>query len=227
MSETLVTKSDRNTIIRSKYRMPIVSALVFLPWLAVILFTTGGWAALNFVAYAVVISAVGYSVMSLALPAPLRTEVIVLAPAVGILAISAVSALWLRLGLPLLWVPALWFAFVAPGVLGIWADRKVWMRKTVAYGRTLAVLSAIICAVYCLPVARNDAVLRRDGSFNWIYVDTQHFYAIAAGIKSGESPPKAPGTATEELLYHFGPYVPAAVISRIDGLDLSEVPTPM
>jgi hypothetical protein len=222
MSETLVTKSDRNTIIRSKYRMPIVSALVFLPWLAVILFTTGGWAALNFVAYAVVISAVGYSVMSLALPAPVRTEVIVLAPAVGILAISAVSALWLRLGLPLLWVPALWFAFVAPGALGIWADRKVWMRKTVAYGRTLAVLSAIICAVYFLPVARDDAVLRRDGSFNWIYVDTQHFYAIAAGIKSGESPPKAPGTATEELLYHFGPYVPAAVISRMDGLDLGD-----
>ena len=222
MSETLVTKSDRNTIIRSEYRMPVVCALVFLPWLAVVLFTAGGWAALNFLAYAVVISAAGYGVMSLALPAPVRTEVIVLAPAVGILAISAVSAFWLRLRLPLVWVPALWLAFAAPGILGIWADRTIWMKKTVAFGRTLAILSVLICAVYFLPSAHSDAVLRRDGSFNWIYVDTQHFYAISAGIRGGESPPRAPGTATEELLYHFGPYVPAAAISRLDGLDLGD-----
>ncbi len=49
------------------------------------------------------------------------------------------------------------------------------------------------------------------------------FTRLPPAIKSGfESPPKAPGTATEELLYHFGPYAPAAAISRLDGLDLGD-----
>jgi hypothetical protein len=84
------------------------------------------------------------------------------------------------------------------------------------------VLSALICAVYFLPGARNDAVLRRDGSFNWIYVDTQYFYSIAASIKTGEEPPRAPATVTAELFYHFAPYAPAAAISRFDGLNLGD-----
>ncbi len=197
-------------------------AVVFLPWLAAVLFTGGWWTALNFLAYAVAISAAGCCVMRLALPAPLRTQVIVLAPAVGILCISALSAIWLRLGLPLFWVPVLWLALVVPGIWDLWADRAVWTQKTVAYGGTLAALSVLICAVYLLPSARNDAVLRKDGRFNWIYVDTQHFYAIAAGIEGGERPPRSPGTATEELLYHFAPYVPAAAIACLDGLELGD-----
>src|ERR1019366_1098240 len=40
--------------------------------------------------------------------------------------------------------------------------------------------------------------------------------------KSPDSPPNDPGTATEGLLYHFGPYAPAAAISRLDGLDLGD-----
>ena len=111
---------------------------------------------------------------------------------------------------------------MAAGVLGLWSDRALWAKSTVAYGGALVVLSVLICAVYFLPGARNDAVLRRDGSFNWIYADTQYFHSMAAAIKSGDSPPKDPGTATEELLYHFGPYAPAAAISRLDGLDLGD-----
>ena len=53
-------------------------------------------------------------------------------------------------------------------------------------------------------------------------MDTQHFHAIAASIKNDGSPPKTPGTVTAELLYHFGPYAPAAAISRLDGLDLGD-----
>ncbi len=222
MSDTLTTKHDRDITIRSEHRIPLVMTVVFLPWLVVVLFTGGGWTALNFLAYAVAICAAGYCVMRLALPALVCTEVIVLAPAVGILCISAVSAIWLRLGLPLFWVPVLWLPLVTPGIWSLWADRAVWTQKTAAYGSTLAVLSVLICAVYFLPSARNDAVLRKDGSFNWIYVDTQHFYAIAAGIEGGERPPRSPGTATEELLYHFAPYVPAAAISQLDGLDLGD-----
>jgi hypothetical protein len=211
-----------NVSLRSERRLSVVMVLVFLPWLAVVLFTAGGWATLNFLGYAILVFAAGYSIVSAALPAPARPQTIFLAPAVGILAISALTAFWLRLGLPLVRVPVLWLGLMAIGAVGLWRDRALLRRNTVAYGGTLAVLSVLICAVYFLPGARNDAVLRHDGSFNWIYVDTQWFHSMAASIKSGDSPPKEAGTTTAELLYHFGPYAPAAAISRLTGLYLGD-----
>ncbi len=209
-----------NIFLRSERQMSVVLALVLLPWIVVVLLTAGSWAALNLLGYASVAFAVGYSILSVALPASARNQNIVFAPAVGILVISALTAFWLRLGLPLVWVSALWLGLMAVGALCLWRDRALWAKSTVAYGGALAVLSVLICAVFFLPGARNDAVLRRDGSFNWIYVDTQYNYSIAAAIKNGDNPPKDPGTATEELLYHFGGYAPAATISRFTGLDL-------
>jgi hypothetical protein len=206
----------------SERRMWVVMALVLFPWLLVVLLTAGGWAALNFFLYAIVVSAVGYSVISAALPAEARIQTIILAPALGVLAISAFTAFWLRLRLPLIWVPALWIALMIPGVVGLWKDHNFWVKSTVAYGGVFAALSVMICLVYFLPGALNDAVLRRDGSFNWIYVDTQYFHSMAANIDSGQSPPRDPGTATEELLYHFGPYAPSAAISRLSGLALGD-----
>jgi hypothetical protein len=211
-----------NIFLSSERRMSVAMALVFLPWIAVVLFTAGGRAALNLFGYAIMVFAAGYSIISVALPAPARTQTIFLAPAVGILAISALTAFWLRLGLPLIWVLALWLGLMAAGAVSLWSDRALWTKSKVAYGGALVILSVLICAVYFLPSARNDAVLRRDGSFNWIYVDTQYNQSIAADIKSGDSPPKAPGTATAELLYHFGPYAPAAAISRLTRLNLGD-----
>jgi hypothetical protein len=197
-------------------------ALVFLPWIAVACFTAGAWAALNFLGYGIVVLTAGYCIISMALPTAQRIQVIVLAPAAGVLAISALTSLWVRLGLPLLWVSALWLLLMVVGALFLWSDRALWASSPVAYGGALVLLSALVCVVYLLPGARNDAVHRRDGSFSWLYVDTQYNYSMAAAIKSGGSPPKEPGTATVELLYHFGGYAPAAAISRFDGLDLGD-----
>jgi hypothetical protein len=210
------------TSLRSERRTLVVIALVFLPWTAVVLFTAGAWATLNFLAYAIVVFATGYCIITVALPAPARSQTIMLAPAAGILVISALTAFWVRLGLPVIWAPAFWLALTAAGMLGLWRDRAGWAKSTIAYGLTLALFSVVICAVYFVPSACNDLVSRRDGSFNWKYIDTQHFHAMAASIKSGGSPPKAPGTATAELFYHFAPYAPAAAISRLDGLDLGD-----
>jgi len=211
-----------NVLLCSERRMHVTMALVFLPWIAVVLLTAGSWAALNFFVYAIVVFAAGYVIVGAVPPSPARIQIIVLAPAVGILAVSALTAFWLRLGFPLIWAPALWLGLMAAGAWGCWSDRALWAKSTIAYGGALVALSALICAVYFLPGARNDAVLRRDGSFNWIYVDTQWFHSMAASIKSGDSPPKDAGTVTTELLYHFGPYAPAAGISRLTRLELGD-----
>src|ERR1019366_5684019 len=121
----LATNSSLNAFLSSERRMPVAMALVFLPWIAVVLFTAGGWAALNFFGYAIIVFAAGYSIVSIAFPAPARTQNIALAPAVGILAISALTAFWLRLGLPLIWVPALWFGLMAVGAPFLWSDRAL------------------------------------------------------------------------------------------------------
>jgi hypothetical protein len=206
----------------SARKMSVIMALVLLPWMVAVLYTAGSRAALNLFAYAILVIVAGYGMVTVALPAPARTQILVLAPALGILAISALIAFWVRLGLPLIWAPVLWLGLVAAGALGLWRDRVCWAKATVPYGLTLAFFSTLICAVYFLPTASNDMVQRRDGSFYWKFVDTQHFHAIAASIKDSGSPPKTPGTFTAELLYHFGPYAPAAAISKLDGLDLGD-----
>jgi hypothetical protein len=200
----------------------MVMGVAFLPWLIVVLITAGPWPALHIAGYAAIALSVGYCFIKLALPQSRGVETIFLSPALGILISASLGGLWLRLGLPLIWVPLLWLVPAATGALYLWRDRS-WLRKqTVAYGWTLALLSLLVCLVYFVPSARKDAVLRQDGSFRWMYVDTQHFYAIAAGIKGDERPPVGPGSATEPLLYHFAPYVPAAVLSRVDGLGLGD-----
>src|ERR1700722_9185922 len=214
MSLSVFLGSDR--------RMPVVMGLVFLPWVAVVLFTAGGWATLNFLGYAVMVSAVGCLTVTLALPAEARAEALMLAPAVGILLISSLTAFWVRLGLPLNWVSAPWLGLAAGGVVCCWKDRALWMKGTVTYGGALVLFSVLICGLYFLPGARNDAALRHDGSFNWIYGDTQYFDSVAASIKNSDGPPKAPGISMEELRYHFGPYAPAAALSRLDGLALGD-----
>ena len=211
-----------NVLLSSERRIPVTMALAFLPWIATVLFTAGAWGAVNFLGYVVIIFAVGYFVASMALPASARSQTILLAPALGILAISALTAFWLRLGLPLTWAVALWLGLMAAGAMSLWRDRSLWANSSIGYGGALVVLSVLIFAVYFLPGACNDAVVRRDGSFNWIYVDTQYFHSVAASIKNSDGPPKTPGTSTEELRYHFGPYAPAAAISRLDGLELGD-----
>ncbi len=74
-----MTKLDCKVMVRSERRIPVVMSLVFLPWFAMVLFAAGGWAALNFLAYACVVSLAGYGVISLALPAPARAQGIVFA----------------------------------------------------------------------------------------------------------------------------------------------------
>ena len=84
----------------SEHRMSVIMGLVLLPWMAAVLYTAGAWAALNFLGYAVLVILAGCGIVTMALPAPDRIQILVLSPALGILAISALTAFWVRLGLP-------------------------------------------------------------------------------------------------------------------------------
>ena len=208
--------------LQAEKRLPILLALTLLPWLLVVVFTASVVAGLHFLFYAGIASAIGYAILSAALPVDSRFKFFVLAPALGIVAIQAVSGVWLRLGLEVQWLPWVWIGLGFVGLPFLWTDCRRLALEKIPWAWTLAFVSVLICGLFFLPSAKNDSVLRKDGSFQWIYVDAQYNYAIAAGIAGGQSPPVGPGTATEPLFYHFGPYAPAAAISRFDGLNLGD-----
>jgi hypothetical protein len=202
--------------------LPSFLLLTLLPWFLAVLFTASISASLQFLVYVGMVLAIGYAILSTALSPDSRSRLIVLAPALGIIVIEAISGVWLRLGMAVQWLPWVWILLGVAGVPLLWKDRhSLWVEK-IPWGGTLAVISALSCLIFFLPSAKNDSVLRKDGSFQWIYVDAQYNYAIAAGIKGGVTPPTGPGTATEPLYYHFGPYATAAAISRFDGLNLGD-----
>ena len=94
-----------SVLLSSERRMPVIMALVFLPWIAAVLFTAGGWAALNFFGYAIdgfcgrlLCRQCGVACL---MPEPKQSFSL---PQLGILVISALTAFWVRLGLPLIWV---------------------------------------------------------------------------------------------------------------------------
>ena len=165
--------------------------LTLLPWLLAVLFTASISASLDFLVYVGIASTIGYAILSAALPADFRYRFFVLAPALGIVAIEAVCGVWLRLGLEVQWLPWVWLGLALVGLPLLWIDRRRLARERIPWGWTLVVVSVLSCVIFFLPSAMNGSVLRRDGSFQWIYVDSQYFYAISAGIKGGGVLPSA------------------------------------
>src|SRR5580704_665658 len=107
-----------------KNRVIVVMALTLVPWIAVLFATAGISVALYFVGYIVCVSVAGYSVVSAILPTQTRPRLFVLSPAAGVLVISALTAFWVRSGLPLPWVLAVWLGLAAIGALFLWRDRN-------------------------------------------------------------------------------------------------------
>ncbi len=211
-----------SALLSSERRISTVLALALLPWVLVAMFAAGLWVALDLVAYAILTFLAGYALVCATLPAKARACAIVLAPSAGVLALSALTTFWLRLGLPLLWVSVVWFGLAVVGTIGSWHDRGQLEKATADYGIALVLLSALICAFYFIPGAFNDAVLRHDGGYTWLNIDTQLNHSWVESIRNSEGPPKMAGTSTAELCYHFGPYSLAAAISRFTGIDAGD-----
>ena len=79
----------------------------------------------------------------------------------------------------------------------------------------------LICALYLLPTARKDAVLRRDGSYNWIYPDSQFNYAIAAAVREASAPEGTRNGNRGDSL-PFWTLCPFRGHFPLDGLDLGD-----
>ena len=196
-------------------RTSFALVLALLPWMIVSLFTAGPLAALDLLGYAILVFLAGYAIVTLVLPLKGRADHFVLAPSTGVLALSALSAFGLRLALPLPWIAFVGLVLAIAGMIALLANREQVLSARLDYGVPLIAVSALICAIYFVPGALNDAVRKPDGSFTWFNIDTQLYNSIVVSIRNSVPPPKMAGTATAELRYHFGPYAVAAGISRL------------
>jgi hypothetical protein len=206
----------------AKLSIRAVVVLSLAPWAATVFATAGSVAALHLCLYAALVTLVGHGVVSVALPPAGRSGLFIVSPAAGILLVSALTAFWVRAGQPLPWAAALWLGLGAFGVAAFCRGRDPGWRQAVDHGPALVLISFLVCVIYFLPGAWRDGVSKSDGSFNWMYVDTQYFQSMAASLKNSSGTPKMPGMSTEELYYHFGGYAPAAAISRFTGLKLAD-----
>lgn len=216
------SRSAINELLSSGRKVWVILALALVPWVLVAALAAGVWVAFNLITYAILAMLVGYAVVSAALPSKARRYAVALAPSAGILTLSALTAFWLRLGLPLVWVSIVWLALAAFGTITAWQDRNELRTTTVEYGMAVVLLSALICGLYFVPGAFNDGVVRRDGSFTWFSIDTQLYHSMVASIKNSDGRPKMAGTSTADLCYHFGPYSLAAGISKLTGVSTGD-----
>ena len=116
-SELTTSPADVKVSVRPDWRLPVTLGISFLPWFVVVLFTGGIWSAVDFAAYALGVLGAGYGVVCLAIAGSARTQGLFLAPALGILTVSATGAFWLRVGLPLPWVWGVWLCLAIPGMV--------------------------------------------------------------------------------------------------------------
>lgn len=150
------------------------------------------------------------------------SDKILLSPALGYIVACGALAISTRLGYSA--ERSLWVLSVpgAAGALLYGRELRFWARRRVRLGVPYVILSAAVCLVYFLPGALRDGVVAKDGSFHWMYVDTQFFMAMAASVKTSVGAPKMPGLGISELSYHYGPYALSAAVSATTGVELAD-----
>lgn len=186
---------------------------ILFPWIVIIAFASSPATVIIFISVFIGMFFFG-KVLIDSIPADFTdSDRWLLALPAGYMTVSGLTALLLKLSVSpvtVFWITAILMAYST--VLQFF-QKKLYNYPNIHGLWLLVPLSLIISLVYYLPGAIRDAVFLPDGSFNWMYVDTQYFYAIASSVKSSSGVPLLPGTSMVEMNYHFGPYSIAGIIS--------------
>ena len=203
------------------WEVRLVVPLAVAPWVLVALVTGGPSVAVHMLVTLAVLGGLG----ALALRYGMTEHgeaLYLLAIPVGFVFAASLLALGLRIGLS---VRITGWALVALGLMGLLMVRgegRGLGRQHLRYGVLYIVLSAMVCGLYFAPGAWQDGVTTADGSFQWMYIDTQYQMANAAVAKTDQAPPAMPGMSTAPFIYHFAPYSVAGAISAMTGLTIAD-----
>lgn len=201
----------------TRLTLPVLLALAVLPWAALLAWRSAA-AVLGWAGMLAGFTGIGWLLLRQRVTSPVLA--LGLAPAAGFTVASAAALLAVRLESPV--YPAFAALFVAAGLTGVFLlarEGRVFRGRTTAGGLGLIVLSWLAAAVHLRPMALFDGVLR-DGAFTWMDVDSSYDMAITATIRGIRM--LCPGSGTEDLGYHAGPYGLAGLLARLGGLEVSE-----
>lgn len=195
---------------------------ILLPWIVILGLVSKLVTLCTFLLFIMALAGLGLLVLK-TISAPLsREDKIFLSLPMGFMVASCLVAIGVRLGVD---PSALFWTVMAFAVFGL---IQCFVRPEDVQGVPvpglwgLCVLSLIIALVYFLPGALRDAVYLRDGSYNWMYVDTQYNCAMASSIKSSIGAPRLPDMGVVDLRYHFGPYALAGSMSAALGIPVGD-----
>lgn len=202
--------------------LSIVLCIILLPWISILGFVSNMVTLFTFLFVIIGIAGLGSLVLKGISTPHAREDKAFLALPTGFLTASCLIALGVRLGIS---PPVIFSIVTLLAVVGL--TRIIPYRESVSdiqlpdsWG--LIALSLIIALVYFLPGAIRDAVYLPDGSYNWMYVDTQYHCAIATSVKSCIGTPKLPDMGVTDLRYHFGPDAIAGAISAALGIPVGD-----
>ena len=200
----------------------LVSAGCVLPWCVVLFICSGLITLINFLFLLLVLSGLGYIVLAGVDGELTVGDRMLLSPAAGYVVACGTIALATRLGCSA--GLSFWVISVV-GLVGAVLYSRVFrsvQNTEVSLGYSYVILAVLVCLIYFIPGALRDAVILKDGAFNWMYVDTQYSMAVAASVKASISSPKWPGLGIAPLEYHFGTYALSGALSAATGIELAD-----
>lgn len=208
---------------RRRWHLGWVVGLSLLPWLAVLMGTSGPASAALFLATLGIQLGLGFLLLLGVVKINRYPFLLMLAPGAGYIVLGSTIAFGVRGGMD---AGRLFWTCVAFGVvgLGVMGKRVNWRRlnRAVRRGYVYPLLSLIICGVYFIPPATRDAVVRPDGSFQWMYVDTQYSMAVTVAVMNAVGVPSKPGFFGSEHAYHYGAPAIAAGMSAAVGIPVRD-----
>jgi hypothetical protein len=192
------------------------------PWVAILLFLSTWEVAVHLIAFVATLTGLGYLVIRVAFPKPSTGVQFFFSLPMGYAVGSSLIGISTKVGATA-YLSTLSVAFLGTVGTGLLARAHTGRNNLKIQGGVgISVLSTIVCIVYFTPSVISDAVHLPDGGYQWLYVDTQYFMAIAASVKSGLGSVRLPGMSSGQLDYHFGPYALAGGWSALTGLELAD-----
>lgn len=196
-------------------------AAICAPWVAILLILSTWEVAGHLIVLVTILAGLGHLIIRSALPCPRAEAEFFFSLPIGYAVGSSLIAISVKVG-GTAYLSTLSVAVIGAVGAGFLAKTYIQGEQKVQGGVGLSMLSAVVCIVYFTPSVVSDAVHLPGGGYQWMYVDTQYFMAIAASVKSGLSSVRLPGMSAGELDYHFAPYALAGGWSALTGLELGD-----
>lgn len=166
-------------------------------------------------ACALALAGFGWLCLALAWRGWAADDLMLVAPAAGLILGGALAQVAANLGI---WLTAVFWVIAGLGAVGvILGARRLYPRlgAPVPYGWVILALAVLIGVAYFTPVSVRDGVALPDGGMQWLSSDDILHEAMVTQIRAQAfAPPRVPSYGQEVIVYHYGRHALAATVAQ-------------